>query len=225
MRYAIGDIHGCVGTLANLVEQVLAIQENDALYLVGDFIDKGPDSKGVIDYLHKLSQRGISIFPVRGNREQELLELIQGNGDFWDWFARGGKETMKSFHLKGNKASALKQIPNSYLSFLMSTPHYIELEDYIIVHAGLKEKDSVYMDRKSMLYARDLHKKNYSLHKKIIHGHQPFTTEQIKKNITDPDCRIYSIDSGCVNKKRGMGYLTALNMDTTALYFQKNVDF
>lgn len=226
MRYAVGDVHGCVKTLKKMVEEIIRLHCEDVLYLVGDYIDKGPDSRAVIDYLCALQEKGFSVYPLRGNREQEFLDIVRGKGDFWDWYSKGGDVTMKSFGLEGKSPEELKKIPYKYLKFIISAPHYVELEDYILVHAGFRwDKGSVNMSRETVLYSRQNKTKKNMLGKKIIHGHQPYTLHQIRKKMKNPELSVLSIDAGCVYKKKGMGYLAAINMDTFELYAQKNIDF
>ncbi len=71
--FAIGDVHGCLHELKNLVEQKLKLRTDDKLVLLGDYIDRGPDSKGVIDYIMTLQKKGFDVVPLKGNHELMLL--------------------------------------------------------------------------------------------------------------------------------------------------------
>ena len=76
-RFAIGDIHGCLKTLKALVENEIQLGKDDELFFVGDFIDRGPDSKGVLDYIGSLIRDGYKIQSVMGNHEEMLLESLE----------------------------------------------------------------------------------------------------------------------------------------------------
>ena len=82
-RFVLGDVHGCYRTLRRVVEEVLKLGEGDTLYLLGDYIDRGPDSKGVLDYLLQLwLKTDISIQPLLGNHEKMLLNAVVRGEDY-----------------------------------------------------------------------------------------------------------------------------------------------
>jgi serine/threonine protein phosphatase 1 len=72
-RFAVGDIHGCSKTLKKMMEDVLLLEHEDMLFLMGDYIDRGPDSKGVLDYILQLLESGYDIRPLLGNHEEMML--------------------------------------------------------------------------------------------------------------------------------------------------------
>ncbi len=101
-KILVGDIHGCLATFECLLEQININIELDSLYLLGDYIDRGPNSKGVIDKILSLTKEGFNIKPIRGNHEQMLLsdynsEVHKG------WFDMADEEFKSSFGIK-NKA-------------------------------------------------------------------------------------------------------------------------
>ncbi len=73
-HWVIPDIHGCVKTLRSLIEDMIKPSKHDWLYFLGDYIDRGPDSKGVIDYLMYLQQEDYNIRTLMGNHEDYLLK-------------------------------------------------------------------------------------------------------------------------------------------------------
>jgi len=79
----IGDIHGCLRALERLIERI-SPGEYDKLIFLGDYIDRGPDAKGVVDFLLQLSRRTQCVF-LRGNHEQMLLDVIDNNDDIFLW--------------------------------------------------------------------------------------------------------------------------------------------
>src|SRR5688500_13625324 len=78
-RWVISDIHGCLTTLKTLVEQRISLTKADQLFLLGDYIDRGKHSAGVLDYLMGLVSEGYQIYPLLGNHEQMLLDAWQYN--------------------------------------------------------------------------------------------------------------------------------------------------
>lgn len=104
-RFAISDIHGCLRSFRALLEEINFSKE-DTLYLLGDYIDRGPDSKGVIDHIWKLQKEGYTVHCLRGNHEQMLLNEISSPNNYFD----GESETLRSFGVKQNL-----NIPRQYL--------------------------------------------------------------------------------------------------------------
>ena len=96
--YVIGDVHGCLPELASLVES-LPLERGDTVVFLGDYIDRGPDSKGVIDYLLELRKRGeqTTVF-LRGNHEDMMLSFMALSGHHGDAFLlNGGVATLASY--------------------------------------------------------------------------------------------------------------------------------
>ncbi len=127
---AIGDIHGYCESLVALIEQIDP-QPEDTIVPLGDFIDRGPDSKGVIDELIALSGR-CRLAPILGNHDEMLLEIRFGaDVAFYDWLLFGGTATLYSYG-----CSHPRQIPDEHIAFLESCLTYFETEKYFFVHAG-----------------------------------------------------------------------------------------
>src|SRR5438876_897645 len=104
-NFVISDIHGCLKTFRYLLEDIIHYTKSDTLYLLGDYIDRGPDSKGVIDYILSLKERGYRIYPLKGNHEQLLLDAYE-EAPFAEkaWLRNGGENTLKSFGVKNVKS-------------------------------------------------------------------------------------------------------------------------
>ena len=81
-RYSISDIHGCFNTFRHLVEEGIKLTKSDQLFLLGDYVDRGPYSQEVLDYIMHLMDRGYHIFPLRGNHENDLLDYVKGESRF-----------------------------------------------------------------------------------------------------------------------------------------------
>jgi serine/threonine protein phosphatase 1 len=230
MRYCIGDIHGCIKTLKELINQICLVNKHPELYFVGDLIDRGPNSKAVIDYILDLKNNGLKINSVRGNHEQMLIHVYAHNLRITDsnWYFNGAENTIRSFNAIADLNKTVKDlIPEKYFHFLDSLPYFIELDDYLIVHAGFNfNSKNPFTDFETMLWTREEHNKfEFTKGKKIIHGHTPVPIELIKSRIENKNIDVINIDSGCVfTNLEKLGTLTALNMDKLELINIKNID-
>ena len=232
-RWIIPDIHGCPQTLQALFENMLKITKHDQLYLLGDYIDRGPDSKGVIDYLMHLQKEEYNVHCIKGNHEDMCVKAYEADKkkklfgskhiEQKEWEAVGAKETLQSFGVKHPR-----EIPIEYIEWMKECMPYVELEEYILVHAGLNFNiDNPFEDEHSMMWTRRF-KVNYnkSHGKKIIHGHIPvdysFMNLVIEQN---ENYDFIALDNGVfVTDKPGLGNLTAFNPDTKQLVAQSNMD-
>jgi len=228
MRYCIGDIHGCIKTLEKLIRVIYSSDKNPKLYFVGDYIDRGPGSKAVLDFLIDSKSSGLIKNLVRGNHEQFLITAYQKKQGVADsnWIYNGGESTISSFNPEATiYHKVCEHVPEKYITFLIALPYYIELNDYFIVHAGFNfNLDNPFADKEYMLWSREeSYDASKCQHKKIIHGHTPgLITELKQKALSSP---VLNIDTGCVfTKISGLGYLTAFNMDTQEFISIKNED-
>src|SRR5690606_13442078 len=128
----ISDIHGCSQTFIALVENVVQLKKEDTLYLLGDYIDRGPDSKGVIDYIIRLKESGFKIIALRGNHEVMLLNSIKERSASRVFLVNGGDKTLESFGI-----SDVEELAPAYLDFFISLGYYALYDKFILVHAGL----------------------------------------------------------------------------------------
>ena len=218
---AIGDIHGCTKTFRKLVLEKLHLSKEDTLYLIGDYINKGPDSKGVLDFIFELRKLGFTIKCLRGNHEQYLIDGLNSPWEEETFKLRGGKETLESFDVK-----SIEKIPQVYLDFILALPFYFELEKCLLVHAGLDfALDDPYIDSFSMLNIREMIIDPAKTGgRKIIHGHVPIPIETIEKSLLEKNSHI-SIDGGCVYRHLpNMSNLVALDLVSEKLFIQKNID-
>lgn len=232
-RWIISDIHGCSKTVKNLLENLLKINKLDSIYFLGDYIDRGPDGKGVIDYLMKLKKEEYEVHFIKGNHEDLCVKAYEADQvkklfnakhvEQKNWEAVGAIETLKSFGVKHPR-----EIPKEYIDWMNACVPYIELEDYILVHAGMNFKcDNPFEDTQSMMWTRHFKvdfKKSHG--KKIIHGHMPVDytfMDLVIKNSESYD--FIAIDNGVFyNDKTGLGNLMAFNPDTKQLIAQSNMD-
>jgi len=125
---AIGDIHGCSMALDALVEAV-APKNDDTFVMLGDYVDRGPDSFGVIQRLLDL-QRRCHLVPLLGNHEQMLLLARENASDLAFWRACGGEQTINSY------ADRWEEFPESHRTFLEGCQLHFETETHFFVHAN-----------------------------------------------------------------------------------------
>ena len=222
-KIAISDIHGCLESFKVLLYKI-AYSKRDELYLLGDFIDRGPDSKGLVDYIWQLQYEGHFVHCLRGNHEQMLLDSFNDPFDLQLWQKHGGIDTMKSFKVK-----SIDEIPREYLEWFDALPYFVEVDDYILVHAGLNfDLPDPFDGVHSMIWIRNWYdkiKKDWLAGRIIIHGHTPTSASSIRENLKEIEDRsVMIIDGGCVYNVAELGYLFAFDLDKRQLYAQKNID-
>ncbi|WP_231612273.1 metallophosphoesterase family protein [Novipirellula galeiformis] len=127
---AIGDIHGCKVALERLLKEI-APTSNDVVVTLGDYIDRGPDSRGVIDTLIKLRQQ-TQLIGLVGNHEEMMLDVVRGEHPPHAWLKHGGVETLDSYGFDGS----LDFLPQSHQEFFDSLGDYFEYGDYFFTHAA-----------------------------------------------------------------------------------------
>jgi len=222
--FVIGDIHGCARTFSRLLD-VIGLERTDTLYLLGDYIDRGPDSPGVIERILRLQSCGFDIRPVCGNHEKMLLLAIRSGGfeAHPAWFQESGVVAT----LENYGVSSPEQIPREHLDFMESLPLYRMTERFVFVHAGLDfslEDPFSPAGKKAMLWSRSEMAENEKVGgRRIVTGHTPRTLEVIVKSLTGHHLEI---DNGCVygTGSPGLGHLVALNLETGCLFVQENIE-
>jgi serine/threonine protein phosphatase 1 len=215
---AIGDIHGCVRSLETLWNTLKP--HKDAVHVfIGDYIDRGPNSKGVVDFLMEVRYDRECVF-LRGNHEQMLLNALH-NGDMNLWMYNGGENTLKSY----NNPKKISEISPEHIEFYENTRLYYESEDYFFAHAGAPpdqtlEKSKNDPDAKNhyFLWGREhLNAFDVPWEKTVVFGHTP-RPYPIKKN------KMIGIDTGCVYTELGYGKLTAVVLPSMEFIHQKSLD-
>ena len=227
-RWVIGDIHGCINTFRKMMEGEISPSPDDTIYLLGDLMDRGPNSKAVIDYIFSLYDQSIDVRVIRGNHEVMLLEAVRSEEKFALWMRNGGMATLKSFSVDcdlfiGPKAVA--QIPDQYIEFFSGLPWYLETEGYFLVHAGLNPvSPDPLNDTDAMIWTRQEGYNAKFLHgRKLVHGHSAIHLEAILHNIYDQNALVYNLDGGCVYRNDpGLGSLVGWELNTGSLKIVPN---
>ncbi len=217
-RWVIADIHGCAETFKRLIRK-LNLNVHDQLFLLGDYVNRGPDSAGVLDFILALQQQKYQVYPLVGNHEVMLLE------------ANRNKQILRNFVQKYNSQNIIDphtdKIKMQYMRFMESLPYYYILEDFILVHAGLNfAAFDPLQDFEAMLYIRNFKTESHFLRgRQVVHGHTPQSLLTIQHHIRR-NLPTIPLDNGCVyyGKKKDLGYLTAYNLSTRELVLQRNIE-
>jgi serine/threonine protein phosphatase 1 len=209
--YAIGDIHGSLETLERLMDKINPDLQQDQLLFVGDYIDRGPHSKGVVDYLIRLKDLappGQIIF-LKGNHEAMLLDFLQGREKSLFLF-NGGQETLLDYWGTSWLAPENLVLPPDHQQFYQELQLFHETADYIFVHGGLKpgvpladqqEEDLLWIRGEFITSQEDFGRR-------VIFGHTPFRQPLIMPNKI-------GIDTGAVYDN----FLTALKLPEEEFFF------
>lgn len=228
MTYAIGDIHGCNRTFCALLD-ALHLNATDRLILLGDYIDRGPDSKGVIDTVFRLRDMGHELVCLRGNHEQMLIDAMLDTTDREYWLLNGGSATMSSFGIQ-----RLEDLPAPYLDFFTGTVFWSAVGDYLCVHGGpdFLNPDPLGQPERLLWMRRWYDTIDYAWlgTRVILHGHTPMAKEVISAQHAHLAKQQYlNLDNGCVyagntHRGKGLGNLVAFCLETQQLHWQANVE-
>ena len=223
--YAVGDIHGRLDLLDALLAR---IDEDDAgrgparteLIFLGDLVDRGPDSAGVVERLRLLGETR-SVRYLMGNHEEVLLRAVEGDQRALRFLERiGGRETLLSYGISPEEYRQLdyeellallrEKIPPAHVAFLSAFERWIEVGDYLFVHAGLRPGVALEEQKASDLcWIRDdflNHRDSFG--KMVVHGHS--ITEEI-----DVRANRIGIDTGAF----ASGRLTAIGLEGEERWF------
>ena len=182
-RYVIGDVHGCAAELSRLVEGLPLVQGDDVVFL-GDYIDRGPNSREVVSYLLTLQKDhdAVRFVFLKGNHEDMLLSFLGLDGQHGDMFlANGGKATLASYEIEPDKLTgghALSAIPPSHLSFFRSLNSYYLMDSFLCVHAGINpQKAWAEQTNEELLWIRNTFiYRPHILPQTVLFGHTPQPT-------------------------------------------------
>ncbi|MCB2208347.1 MAG: serine/threonine protein phosphatase [Bacteroidetes bacterium] len=234
-HWVIPDIHGCFKTLQALFVDHIKPTPEDQIFFLGDYIDRGPDSKSVINFIMNLQKELPNVIALKGNHEDYLLKAytydLERKTVFGlktksymqkEWEKQGGATTLRSFGVKWPAV-----LPPDYIEWLKNLPHYHELDSCILVHAGLNfENENPFEDTQAMMWARDYEIVPEKIHHKtIIHGHVPVKLEFIDRIIKSGDWHFIDLDNGVyMTSREGYGNLVALELSEMKYVIQPTLD-
>lgn len=225
--YAVGDIHGRLDLLEDLLARIDADDEargdgaRTQLIFLGDLIDRGPDSYGVVERLLGLSRASTNIRFLMGNHEQVFLRAMEGDERALRFLVRiGGRETLLSYGITEEEyreldfdalaARAAALVPAEHLAFLGGFEDWVAIGDYLFVHAGLRPGVALEeQDRNDLCWIRDEflnHRDSFGA--MVVHGHS--ITEEI-----DQRANRIGIDTGAF----ATGKLTAIGLEGEERWF------
>ncbi len=216
--YAIGDIHGEIDLLKQIHQYIIedlnsAAQRKIVMVYLGDYIDRGPASSQVVEYLLsdplKIICPGLSKIFLKGNHEDFLLRFIDHKDIGTDWLANGGSATLKSYgieatnwdeqlNLKAAQNEFVSILPEAHLEFFQSLQYYIELGGYLFVHAGIRPNIALEDQNPiDFVWIREPFLSSSVDHGKyVIHGHSIFIEPDLQSNRMGIDTGAYR--SGCL---------------------------
>jgi serine/threonine protein phosphatase 1 len=222
--YAIGDVHGRVDLLDQMFSRIDADLASSSPHrpvhvLLGDYIDRGPSSREVLDRLVERNRLHDMIF-LKGNHESYLVEFLQNPSVLGDWRHFGGLETLRSYGLNPTAnpdsteelwlARALAAaLPSNHKQFLRKLDASFSCGDFFFVHAGVKP--GIPLARQSeqdLLWIRDdflLCEEDFG--KVIVHGHTPVLEPDVRPNRINIDTGAYAT-----------GRLTCLMIEQDAIF-------
>lgn len=216
----ISDIHGELHLLEELLQEAKYNDAEDGLILLGDYVDRGPDSKGVLERIIQLKGRGAIV--LRGNHDQMMLDAVNDKpGARKNWARNGGLATLQSYDPSINDMTfPAAAIFWEHVDFIKETAYYHEEEDSIFVHAGVHPGIPVQQtDPFILMWIREEFHKAYSGEKTVVFGHTPAF---ILRGTNDysvyfGDNRIIGIDGGAAYG----GQLNCLELPSGKVYCVK----
>ena len=210
--FAVGDVHGCRDEMLRLLE-ALPLDETDQLVFLGDYVDRGPDSAGVVSELLAIAERWPRTVFLRGNHEDLLLDFLADQPRYGDAFLQnGGRATAASYGMRGQIAGTAMRgaLPPAHRTFLERTRLFHRTRDVVCVHAGVRpgvplaaqSVDDLLWIREEFLGAP------HGLDELVVFGHTPH------RDIVTHLSGKLGIDTGCVYG----GMLTAVELPTRVAY-------
>jgi serine/threonine protein phosphatase 1 len=182
--FAIGDIHGCADELATMLNAIDATR-GDTVVFVGDYVDRGPSARDVIELLLDYQSGGAECVFLKGNHEDMMLSFLGLPGHYGESFLfNGGALTLESYGLSNDTDEperVLDRIPRRHLDFLSSLATSYLRPPYLFVHAGISPLHQLEEQRvEDMLWIREqfiFHA--HQVGATVVFGHTPMRTVMV----------------------------------------------
>lgn len=174
--FAVGDVHGCRSRLEELLGRLDLDPETDSVVFIGDYIDRGPDSRGVVEAVLDLRRRIPRVHCLTGNHERMFLDFLEDPGAAVVFLANGGAATLRSYGFRREDQPGMDALPEEHRQFFASLVLLHETERHIFVHAGLRPGVPLArQDPWDLLWIRHEFIRSFAPFGKIVvFGHTPF---------------------------------------------------
>jgi serine/threonine protein phosphatase 1 len=209
--YAIGDVHGRLDLLLQVHEKIIedargrAHPEHRVIYL-GDYIDRGPSSRDVIETLRSVRPGGLPVTQLLGNHEAMLLRFLEDFTVGPEWLNYGGLATLMSYgvnpkgdgsvtqDLQAVQRALFERLPEAHRQFLVNLPTHVEVGDYFFTHAGVRPGIPLDQQKDSdLIWIRDEFLRSSVFHGKVVvHGHSYKTEPEVLANRIGIDTGAYA---------------------------------
>lgn len=194
-QFVIGDVHGCVDELERLLEAI-APEPGDTVCFLGDYIDRGPSPRGVVERLLQLRREGPTCHFLKGNHEDMFLAFLGARGRHGESFlANGGGPTLASYGIEGFAGTqAAARLPEDHRAFYLELATHVVIGTHYCVHAGVRptrpleaqEEEDQFWIRAEFIDGP--HPFPYT----VLFGHTPF-----RNVLVDLPYKV-GLDTGCV---------------------------
>ncbi|WP_164748504.1 MULTISPECIES: metallophosphoesterase family protein [unclassified Mesorhizobium] len=217
--YAIGDVHGCYDELSTLEQKIeldaLQFRGRKIIIMLGDYVDRGPNSRRVVEHLMAPPPEGFMRVCLAGNHEVAMLAYLDGHLSLEPWLRVGGRETLFSYGIDPDRLADLygsseevderirEAIPATHVAFMRTLPVMICSERFLFVHAGIRPGIALEaQDEADLLNIRsEFLAAAHRLDRWVVHGHTIVDVPTL-------DGRRLGIDTGAFQS----GRLTALRI-------------
>ena len=178
--FAVGDIHGCLQKLKNLMNAIDINGQQDMVVFIGDYIDRGPDPFGVVQFIIDFKRDKKNVICLTGNHEDIFICYLTYGIYKTAFYMNGGHTTLVSY----NHPAEIEDIPRHHQVFFNSLLPYYETEGYIFVHAGLRPGVPLErQDKYDLLWIRsEFINSSCDFGKTVIFGHTGFSWPLIEEN-------------------------------------------
>jgi len=183
--YAIGDIHGCVDLLLRAEEQIYDDAARSGVpaltILLGDYIDRGPSSRDVLEHLCKPLSGNVKRLAICGNHDDLFARFLKKPKANRDWLDMGGRQTLTSYGLSADAPldqlteQLAEVVPEHHVKFLSNLPVYAKVGHHVFVHAGLRPGIALAQQTEAdMMWIREpFLSQGPQLPLLVVHGHTP----------------------------------------------------
>jgi serine/threonine protein phosphatase 1 len=210
--YVVGDVHGSAGLLRQIEAAIVADMNGTPAHfvLLGDLIDRGPDSADVLDHMLRRPPAGLTRHAILGNHEAMFLRFLETPSSAAEWLKFGGRETLASYGIDPHKFATLSSkqqrqqidahIPTAHRSFLAELPALLTWGDVIFAHAGFDfAVPLAAQSENTILWARAPNApETVPSGTILVHGHFPIDLPDLTQPVINLDVGAYITNRACI---------------------------